>query len=175
MAREEGPASRLPGRAGRIPAVDHDGPSVGSCLWALLHLGHQAQQGPSRFWGLVVRPGGEEDVLHSPALLLVLAEGQGMRTRVRGGGSASLLWGQRKSRARMTPWHGQGPRAGKVSSPFSCSSDSTIPSSEMLAGMPSREGERPKLKSWLWLCLSPAHDFGQSPLTSFSSLRKRTQ
>lgn len=52
--------------------MDHDGPGVGSCLWAVLHLGHQAQQGPGRFWGLVVRPGREKDVLHWPVLLLEL-------------------------------------------------------------------------------------------------------
>lgn len=61
------------GGRGHIPAVDYDGPSVGSCLWAFLHLGHQAQQRPSRFWGLVIRPGREEDMFHYPALLLVLA------------------------------------------------------------------------------------------------------
>lgn len=52
--------------------MDHDGPGVGSCLWAVFHLGHQAQQGPGRFWGLVVRPGREKDMLHWPVLLLEL-------------------------------------------------------------------------------------------------------
>lgn len=39
----------------------------------------------------------------------------------------------------MTPWDSQGPRAGKVSPPFSCSSNSTVPSSGMLEGMLSGE------------------------------------
>lgn len=46
-----------------VTAVNHDRPRVGCCLWAL-HLSHQAQQGPRRFWSLVVWPGREEYVLH---------------------------------------------------------------------------------------------------------------
>lgn len=56
--------------------MDHDGPRVSSDLRAVLHLGHQAQQGPRRFWGLVVGPGREEDVLQGAALLLVLGGGR---------------------------------------------------------------------------------------------------
>lgn len=68
-------AHGLHGGWAAIPAVDHDGPGAGSCLWALVHLSHEAQQRPGRLWGLVVRPGREEDVLHWPALVLMLAWG----------------------------------------------------------------------------------------------------
>lgn len=61
---------------GPIPAVNHDGPRAGPSLWAVLHLGHQAQQGPRRLRGLVVGPGREENVLQGPALLLVLGGGR---------------------------------------------------------------------------------------------------
>lgn len=71
----EGPRGEKGFPWGCIPAVDHDGPRAGSGLWAVLHLSHQTQQGPRRFWGLVVRPGREEDVLQGPALLLVLGGG----------------------------------------------------------------------------------------------------
>ena len=74
-----------PARGPDVPAVDHDGARAGRCLQAVFHFGHQAQQRPSRLWGLVVGPGREEDMPHGPALLLVLVGTHSLRPRDRVG------------------------------------------------------------------------------------------